>query len=559
MTPRSPASCRDSSPPSGACSTSTSSPATSPVRSQGCASVCAAFCTSREQRGGIDGHSTRDSANRQNRERVIFMNVGSYTVKTGVNRLSLAGSGAARAAAARRRLSGVAQRQRPQGFWNLGFTPPRIAPGHPQRPVAHRPLVLWRRSRLYCALTTFPSHVRFSMSLLEPLLFDSDDLPRKPVDGSLTIRPPAERPLSKEERAFNRAVAKVQALRARLDEEKRRLDRALVFEATELRPRLERVTTLRTALVRGFVPFLDDRRLKPAQKQTLRAILKEQLDEIFSHVRRPDADLNALFERLHGIGHDEAVQGELDEARSSMAAMFDELGVDVDVPELHPDMSDEDLAAAAARLADGMRRAEEQRTTQAVSHRKTRRERDEEERVRRFEQLRKDNIGAGNKRLVKVLHPDLEANPVEREKKSRAMQEVTAAYARRDLHALLCLEIDWIEGAGCDTARLGADKLRAHAELLKEQASDLEAECYQLRFHPRYAALIVEGPLGMPVLIDGPREAASLDDLIASLRIDVQRLGSDEAITAVRETLHVYREARRAEARAALRQRIGTY
>jgi hypothetical protein len=397
------------------------------------------------------------------------------------------------------------------------------------------------------------------MPSIEPLLFDPDDLPRKPIDGSLTIRPTAERPLSKEERAFNRAVAKVQALRARFDEEKRRLDRALMFQATELRPRLERVTALRTVLVRGFVPFLDDRRLKPAQKKTLRAILKEQIEEIFSHVRSPDADLKALFERLHGIGYAEAMQGELEEARSGMAAIFDELGVNVDVPELHPDMSEEDLAAAAARLADGMRRAEQQRTSQAAPHQKTKRERREEERARRFEQLRKDNIGAVYKRLAKVLHPDLEADPVEREKKSRVMQEVTAAYARADLHALLCLELEWIEGAGLDAARLGAEKLRAHVELLKEQASELEAECYQLRSHPRYAPLIVDGPLGVPILIDGPREAAKLDDLIESLRIDVERLGSDEAITVVRDTLHAYREARQAEERAAHRRRIWAY
>jgi hypothetical protein len=75
-----------------------------------------------------------------------------------------------------------------------------------------------------------------------------------------------------------------------------------------------------------------------------------------------------------------------------------------------------------------------------------------ESKVARFEQLRKDIIGAVYKRLAKVLHPDLEADPVEREKKSRAMQEVTAAYARTDLHALLCLELIWIEGAGSEPA-----------------------------------------------------------------------------------------------------------
>jgi hypothetical protein len=399
------------------------------------------------------------------------------------------------------------------------------------------------------------------MPPIEPLLFDPDDLPRQPIDldRSLTIRSTAERPLSREERAFNRAVAKVQALRARFDEEKRRLDRALLFQATELRPRLERVTALRTALVRGFSPFLDDRRLKPAHKKTLRAILKEQVDEILSHVHSPDAELKALFQRLHGVGYAEAVQSELEEARSGMAAIFDELGVNVDVPELHADMSEEDLAAAAAQLADGMRRADEQRTSQAAPHRKTKREQREEERTRRFEQLRKDQIGAVYKRLVKVLHPDLEPDPVEREKKSRAMQEVTAAYTHTDLHALLCLELKWIQGAALDAARLGAEKLRAHIELLKEQASELEAECCQLRFHPRYAPLIVDGPFGVPILIDGPREAAALDDLIESLRIDVKRLGSDEALTVVRDTLHAYREARQAEQRAAHRRRIWAY
>ena len=394
------------------------------------------------------------------------------------------------------------------------------------------------------------------MRSVEPLLFDPDELPPKPFNGSLVIRPTRERPLSKEERAFNRAVAKVQALRARFDEEKRRLDRALVFQATELRRRLEHVAALRTALVRGLAPLLDDRRLKPAQKKTLGAILKEQLEEIFTHVHSPDTDLRALFERLHGISYAEALQGELEDARSGMAAIFDELGVNVDVPELHPDMSEEDLAAAAARLADEMRRAEEHRASQPASHRKTKQEQREEQRARRFEQLRKDHIGAVYKRLAKVLHPDLEADPVEREKKTRAMQQVTAAYARTDLHALLCLELEWIEGAGREAAPLGAEKLRAHVELLKEQASQIEAECYELRFHPRYAPLVADGPLGLPILIDGPREAARLDDLIESLRINVERLGSDGVINVIRETLRVYRTARQAGERAVRRPRI---
>jgi hypothetical protein len=265
----------------------------------------------------------------------------------------------------------------------------------------------------------------------------------------------------------------VQALRASLDEEKRRLDRALLFHATELRPRAEQAAAMRTDLVRRLALFLDDRRLKPAQRKNLRRILKEQLDDVLACVTAPEADLLALFERLHGTAYAEAIQGQLDEARSGMAAIFEELGVDVEVPDLHPDMSEEDLAAAAAQLAEGMRHAEEQAHQDEVpsAPRKTKRERREGERARRFEQLRKDNIGAIYRRLVKVLHPDLEPELAEREKKSRVMQDITAAYRRGDLHALLRLELGWIEGAGLDAARLGTEKLRAYTELLKQQAS----------------------------------------------------------------------------------------
>jgi hypothetical protein len=35
--------------------------------------------------------------------------------------------------------------------------PPSIAPGSTNDRIAHRPLVLWRRSRVYCALTIFPT------------------------------------------------------------------------------------------------------------------------------------------------------------------------------------------------------------------------------------------------------------------------------------------------------------------------------------------------------------------------------------------------------------------
>jgi hypothetical protein len=65
----------------------------------------------------------------------------------------------------------------------------------------------------------------------------------------------------------------------------------------------------------------------------------------------------------------------------------------------------------------------------------------EEERVGRFEQLRRVSIGAIYRRLAKALHPDLERDPDLRERKSTLMQEVTTAYARTT--CTLCFGSSW--------------------------------------------------------------------------------------------------------------------
>jgi hypothetical protein len=65
-----------------------------------------------------------------------------------------------------------------------------------------------------------------SMSPTHQSPFDHNDLPSMPADRTLIIRPTANGPLNNQERAFNRAVAKVHKLRFCLEEEKRRLDQA---------------------------------------------------------------------------------------------------------------------------------------------------------------------------------------------------------------------------------------------------------------------------------------------------------------------------------------------
>ena len=397
--------------------------------------------------------------------------------------------------------------------------------------------------------------VCFAMLPSDPWLFDPDDLPASPADRSLAIRSATGRPLGKEERAFNRALARLQALSRALDEEKRRLDRLLVFHAAEIRPRSDRAVALRVGLVRALAPFLDDRRLTKGQHKVLRRILVEQLDDVLTYVEKPELDLQALFERLHDVSYAQAVQDDIAEAQAGMAAIFDELGLDIEVPELRADMTEEESAAAAAQLAHEFRRAEESREAvkQTPRHQKTARA--AEERARRQEQLRKESVAAVYRRLAKELHPDLEHDPAEREKKSRVMQEITAAYTRGDLHALLQLELERFGGPSGAAARLSLDKLRAYTALLQQQATELAEEVQSLRLHPRYAPLIVDGPFGLPTVIDGPHELERLDAVIVQIRLALERLSCRDALEEVRNAIREYRDSEKRQTLAGFRRR----
>jgi hypothetical protein len=159
-------------------------------------------------------------------------------------------------------------------------------------------------------------------------------------------------------------------------------------------------------------------------------------------VTRREQDIRDIFERVHGVGFEEAAQEDLDEARKGMSELFAELGLGVDVPEWRVDMTEEERAAASAEMFDRMRKSVEAATQAKPSPRGKR----AQARLDRIEQIEKRGITAVYRRLVKELHPDLESDSVLRARKQAQMQEVTAAYACRDLATLLRLESHWLDG-----------------------------------------------------------------------------------------------------------------
>jgi hypothetical protein len=354
------------------------------------------------------------------------------------------------------------------------------------------------------------------------------------ADLLLVARP--ERPLTPAQRDFNRLVVQVEKLRGKLAKEARRLDRALKYYGEHLHPRLQRLGALRKDLIRTLAPFLDAKQLSKQNRKDLRLLIAEQLEMTAAEGPLEESDLRRIFGRVHGVRYEDAASEELDEMRSEMESMLAELGIEVDFSDLSLDTTPEEMAAKTAEVR---RKAEE---PDPEDRPRSKRALKREERARQLEELRKKSIASIYKQLACVLHPDLE--PERQKRKLALMQELTAAYRANDLHTLLRLELQWIERAESALDRLTDEKLALYNAMLREQAAELRFEIENLRYDPRYAAIVVpDGPFRVRVLSDGPQQAWQLDTTISAIEASLERLRGKGALQEVLGAIREFRES----------------
>jgi hypothetical protein len=89
------------------------------------------------------------------------------------------------------------------------------------------------------------------------------------------------------------------------------------------------------------------------------------------------------------------------------------------------------------------------------------------------------------RQLVSALHPDREPDPAEQARKTALMKDANTAYERRDLLALLHLQLqaDLVDGA--HIASMAKSKLTALTTLLKERVAVLQRELFNMEAQAR--------------------------------------------------------------------------
>jgi hypothetical protein len=384
------------------------------------------------------------------------------------------------------------------------------------------------------------------MAKTQPFLFETG-IPERD-DAGLMLTPRADRPLTKAQRAFNRLVARVEELRARIATETKILDEAVIYYGSYLHPRLQRQNEMRKDLVRLLSRFLNKKSLRnKSDRQILRTIISDLLDQIVFHEGSlTDADLRAVFKQIHQMDVEQARQQDIEESRSEMEAMLDELGVQVDLSGLHAGLNEEELAAKMAELAATIKDKAEAKTAEHSFGRskrpKGRRRLEKEQPLRQAEEVRKKSISTIYKELAKILHPDLEQDPERRQRKVVLMQELTVAYRNNDLHTLLRLELEWIQGEKGNLDRMTEEKLAVYNQVLKDQVAELENQLQLLPQHHRYRVLAVPDDFfGFRMRTDGPAEACALDETIARMEGTITSLRSQSPMAAVRGIIRAYK------------------
>ena len=322
---------------------------------------------------------------------------------------------------------------------------------------------------------------------------------------ALSLGTPGQ-PQSPTQQRFNRMLARIGKLRQQMEELQALADTQRPLYHHTLHPLRER----RLALMRQMALWLDERLqrkgLSISHKQTATDILCTLCEHLAAD---GDEEMRALHDKhsLHSIEEKQQAA-----AASVRAMMEGVLGRPLDT-ELPLDSLDDVLFAGMGQLRDAVEADHAQRQPKKPKRKPTVTQ-------RRAEQRQQDAETALRKlyrQLSSALHPDREPDPDARAHKHTLMVEANIAYKRRDLVALLHMQLHIEQTDPRTLSQMAEEKIESMSLLLRQQTAELERELFS-----RKQQVLQE--FGM-----NPYESISVASLRRHLSREAQALKQDVA------------------------------
>ncbi|MBJ6609306.1 MAG: molecular chaperone DnaJ [Candidatus Thiothrix moscowensis] len=349
---------------------------------------------------------------------------------------------------------------------------------------------------------------------------------------------PAQASLSPAQKKFNSLIKKIDTQKKLLAEWQETFN-AVRQEAAE---KLEPLRATMHEQQRAMADLLDQQftshKFTTNQQEKLSHLICELCEELLR--RKDDDTLKTLYNKYSGGDYDSEAQEEQAMANDFIKSMLEqEFGVMLDDDEL--DMSNPQ--ATAARLAEKVQQqqAQAQEAAAALPQRKKSAKQLAKEAQQAEEAANvSKSIQAVYRQLTSALHPDREQDPVERERKTELMQQVTVAYGNKDLLKLLELQLAVEQIDQSKLNNIAADRLKHYNKILSEQLREIQDEVLfkedEIRLMlglPPYAPL---SPKRLGGLLK--QDIRTLQDEIARIQQDL-RLFRD--VKALKAWLKLYR------------------
>ncbi len=272
------------------------------------------------------------------------------------------------------------------------------------------------------------------------------------IDGDLE----GGEPLSKEQNAFNKKVKEIKNLKKELED----LSKALEIAQEEYRKKV--------------IPLQND--FIGLTKERLRILSDYYWNEKLSKALKKDL-LEVLITECQSLiaygDSDEEVRKWLEEFENQMKVGWSEEDLKADA----------ELDESFNKFFDGFLGDEEGNDFVEDSNYQTPGQKKKAAKQAAKDEVRKRSIKEIYRSLIKVFHPDKEMDETAKMEKEEISKEITQAYKKNDLLALLEFETSLLISDKARIKQIADDKLKVYNEVLTEQKRGLENKLYMLKMN----------------------------------------------------------------------------
>lgn len=330
------------------------------------------------------------------------------------------------------------------------------------------------------------------------------------------------------QKLFNQLLASIEKNKEALQNLRLLLDGHRIQTAQRVYPLLQQQRVLKKQIVLFFDSRLQDPKgLSKAVRAYVSQVVCNLAAELLNAAQ--DDALNEVYKRHAGASKSASqADASADAAAAMQAMMADVFGLDLD--DDAPGSPEQVMAAAMRKMQeDRERQAEAQAALQA---KKAKRKKTSKQAQAEREEIDAEKVLRGiYRRLASALHPDREPDEKERQRKTILMVEVNVANEKKDLLALLQLQLKVEQIDPAAISSLADDKLRHFNRVLKEQAVSLQAELTHEQQMFRMEFNLSYGPITPKLLDTALRyEVREQEEFIGQLKEDIEEIQDDRGL-----------------------------